>query len=68
MFFLGIKLILHALHENTVPFINSGQHLPIPKISSPLSLGIIAGTLAVTAVVSLYATRARKPVADIERV
>jgi tellurite resistance protein TerC len=68
MFFLGIKLVLHALRENNVPFINGGQHLPIPKISSPLSLGIIAGTLAVTAVVSLYATRARKPAADIERV
>ena len=68
MFFLGIKLVFHALRENNVPFINGGEHLPIPKISSPLSLGVIAGTLAVTAIASLYATRPRQPATDLDRI
>ena len=68
MFFLGIKLVFHALRESNVPFINGGEHLPIPKISSPLSLGVIAGTLAVTAIASLYATRPRQPATDLDRI
>ncbi len=59
MFFLGLKLVMHALRENDVSFINGGRHLPVPKISSPLSLGIIVMTLGVTAVASLYATRSQ---------
>lgn len=27
--FIGVKLVLHALHENTVPFINEGQPVPV---------------------------------------
>ena len=26
--FIGVKLVLHALHENEVPFINGGEHVP----------------------------------------
>jgi tellurite resistance protein TerC len=58
MLFLGIKLLLHALRENNVPFINGGRHIHVPKISSPVSLGIIVATLLITSVASLYATRA----------
>ena len=25
--FIGVKLVLHALHENEVPFINGGEHV-----------------------------------------
>src|SRR4029079_7019126 len=25
--FIGVKLILHALHENELPFINGGEHV-----------------------------------------
>jgi predicted tellurium resistance membrane protein TerC len=28
--FIGVKLILHALHENTLPFINGGEHVKVP--------------------------------------
>ena len=35
--FIGVKLVLHALHENTLPFINGGQHVPIFEISTGVS-------------------------------
>ncbi len=30
--FIGVKLVLHALHENELPFINGGEHVPVPEI------------------------------------
>jgi tellurite resistance protein TerC len=55
--FIGVKLVLHALHENEVPFINDGEHVPVPEIPTLLSLGVIILTLAITAAASLYKTR-----------
>ncbi|MEU1664213.1 TerC family protein [Streptomyces sparsogenes] len=46
--FIGVKLVLHALHE-------SGVH--VPEISIPVSLGVICSVLAVTTITSLYASR-----------
>ncbi|WP_432166793.1 TerC family protein [Streptomyces sp. bgisy031] len=46
--FIGVKLVLHALHE-------SGVH--VPEISIPVSLSVICGVLAVTTVASLIASR-----------
>lgn len=57
LFFIGVKLVLHALRQNTLPFVNSGAHVDVPEISTVLSLGVIVGTLAVTAIASLYANR-----------
>jgi tellurite resistance protein TerC len=37
--FIGAKLVLHALHENTLPFINGGQPVHVVEISTGLSLG-----------------------------
>ena len=48
--FIGVKLVLHALHE-------SGVH--VPEISIPVSLGVIVGVLAVTTVTSLLAVPPR---------
>ena len=48
--FIGVKLVLHALHE-------SGVH--VPQISIPFSLGFIVLVLAVTTFTSLRATRKR---------
>jgi len=56
--FIGVKLVLHALHENELPFINGGEHVGVPEISSLASLGVIIVTLAVTAVASLAKDRA----------
>jgi tellurite resistance protein TerC len=51
--FIGVKLILHALHENNVPFINDGQPVNVVEISTGLSLVVIFGVLIVTVVASL---------------
>lgn len=55
--FIGVKLVLHALHENTLPFINGGEHVSVPEISTAFSLVVILGVLVVTAVASLLRTR-----------
>jgi len=57
--FIGVKLFLHALHENELPFINGGEHVPVPEIPTFLSLGVIVGTLAITAIVSLVVSGRR---------
>jgi tellurite resistance protein TerC len=54
--FIGVKLILHAMHENELTFVNGGRPLSwAPDIPIWLSLVVIVGTLAVTAAVSLLA-------------
>ena len=57
--FIGVKLFFHALHEYMPPFINDGEPLDYPWLEIPiwLSLTVIVGTLAVTAVWSLLASR-----------
>ncbi|ETA07845.1 tellurium resistance protein TerC [Gordonia alkanivorans CGMCC 6845] len=55
--FIGTKLVLHALHENTLPFVNGGEHVSVPEISTPLSLSVILGVLVVTTVASLVKSR-----------
>jgi tellurite resistance protein TerC len=54
---IGVKLVIHALHKNELPFLNNGEPIKaIPEISTELSLGFILVTLVVTTVVSLIAT------------
>lgn len=55
--FIGIKLMLHALHKNTLPFINNGDYVDVPEISTGLSIGVIGGVLLITTVASLLRTR-----------
>ncbi|WP_233159794.1 TerC family protein [Pseudonocardia sp. MH-G8] len=57
--FIGVKLILHALHENNVPFINDGQPVNVVEISTALSLSVILGVLVVTVVASLASPKGR---------
>jgi tellurite resistance protein TerC len=59
LLFIGVKLILHAMHENELPFINGGHHVEwAPDIPIWLSLVVIIGTLVITAVLSLAKDRA----------
>ncbi len=51
--FIGVKLVLHALHENNLPFINDGEPVHVIEISTDLSLAVICGVLAVTITASL---------------
>ena len=55
--FIGVKLLLHALHENELPFINGGDNVPVPEIPIWLSLTAIVVILGVTTVASLWKTR-----------
>jgi len=55
--FIGVKLVLHAMHENEVPFINGGEPFHwAPEIPIWLSLVVIVATLVVTTVASLLKT------------
>lgn len=49
--FIGVKLILHAMHETT--------DIPVPEISIAISLAVIIGVLTVTTIASLLYVRAR---------
>jgi len=62
LLFIGVKLILHAMHENAVPFINGGEPISwAPDIPIWVSLLVIVGTLVITTVLSLAADRRRTP-------
>ena len=55
--FIGVRMVLHALHTNDVWFINSGRNVNVPEIPTPISLTVVVGVLALTTAVSLYRTR-----------
>jgi tellurite resistance protein TerC len=58
--FIGIKLIIEAMHGNRLPFLNGGEpiHL-VPAIPTWLSLVIILSILTVTTIASLVKSNAR---------
>ncbi|MEU4803112.1 TerC family protein [Actinosynnema sp. NPDC023587] len=51
--FIGVKLILEALHTNSLSFLNGGEPLGVPTIGIELSLSVIVGVLAITTIASL---------------
>ena len=55
--FIGIKLLLHALHTNEVPFLNGGKPFDVPEIPIGVSLGAIVVILGITTVASLWKDR-----------
>jgi tellurite resistance protein TerC len=55
--FIGVKLILEAMHENSLPFLNDGEPFDVPVISNWVSLGVIVVVLGVTVVASLIHER-----------
>ncbi|HYB37243.1 MAG TPA: TerC/Alx family metal homeostasis membrane protein [Mycobacterium sp.] len=57
--FIGVKLMLQALHENNIPFINHGKPVPVGEVSTDLSLTVIVVILVVTTMVSLLSRRGR---------
>ncbi|MGA8851534.1 MAG: TerC family protein [Aeromicrobium sp.] len=58
--FIGVKLLLHALHENELPFLNGGEPFDVPEIPTLWSLGAIVVILGVTAVLSLTVSGRRQ--------
>jgi tellurite resistance protein TerC len=61
--FIGVKLVLEALYENSLPFINGGHGVPVPTVPIWLSLGVIVATLVVTTLASLAAAASRRTAA-----
>lgn len=56
--FIGVKLVLHAMHVNELPFINGGEHIAwAPEISTWVSLGVIVTAMAVATAASLVKVR-----------
>ncbi|QCR18690.1 TerC family protein [Agrococcus sp. SGAir0287] len=63
--FIGVKLLLHALHVNELPFVNGGEPLEqVPEIPTWLSLIVIAATIVVATIASLVKTRGQLPEAE----
>ncbi|HIE60416.1 MAG TPA: TerC family protein [Microbacterium sp.] len=55
--FIGVKLFLHAMHVNELPFINGGEPIEwAPEISTLMSLGVIVISMVVATVASLVAS------------
>jgi len=57
--FIGVKLILHALHENTLPFINDGKDVNVVEVSTGVSLGVILGVLLLTILASIFSPKGK---------
>ncbi|WP_380168829.1 TerC family protein [Jannaschia sp. R86511] len=58
--FIGVKLVLQALAENEVPFVNGGEPVPwAPELPTWVSLVAIVVVLGVTTVASLVVDRRR---------
>ena len=56
--FIGVKLVLHALHENELPFINGGEHVEwAPDIGTWESLAVIVLAMVVSVTASLWKIR-----------
>ena len=55
--FIGVKLVLEALHDNVVPFINGGEPVDVWVPSIAFSLIFIVVVLVVTTVASLLSVR-----------
>jgi tellurite resistance protein TerC len=58
--FIGAKLVLEALHSNSLPFINGGEPFHwAPEIPTAVSLAVVVGIIMITAVTSMVAERRR---------
>jgi tellurite resistance protein TerC len=56
--FIGVKLVLHALHENELAFINSGKNVAwAPDIGTWESLAVIVSAMAIAVIASLIKLR-----------
>lgn len=59
---IGVKLVVHAMRHNSIPFLNHGHHINIiPEISTVTSLVLIVLSLTVAAAFSLLKTRNDEP-------
>ncbi|HET9256959.1 MAG TPA: TerC/Alx family metal homeostasis membrane protein [Pseudonocardiaceae bacterium] len=60
--FIGVKLVLDALNDTGLPFVNGGEPLEaVPTLGIGISLTVIIGVLLVTTTTSLLTARANRP-------
>lgn len=57
--FIGVKLVLHALHENSVWFINGGEPVDVIEVDTGTSLLVILVILTITVAASLLSPKGR---------
>ncbi|OSC42220.1 TerC/Alx family metal homeostasis membrane protein [Mycobacterium decipiens] len=57
--FIGVKLMLEALHDNRIPFINRGKPVPVVEVSTAQSLTVIMIVLLITTGASFWSARGR---------
>lgn len=63
--FIGVKLIIHAMHANELSWLNNGQPIEIiPEVPALLSLGVIIVVLTITTVTSLTIGARRNDATD----
>jgi len=56
--FIGVKLVMESLHDNSLPFVNGGDPITaVPQVPIWLSLVVIVASLMVTTVASLLHER-----------
>ena len=56
--FIGVKLVLEGLHDNPFGFVDGGRPFEhLPHVSTTVSLIVVAGTLAVTALLGFVVRR-----------
>ena len=56
--FIGVKLVLHALHDNELPFLNGGEHIEwAPEINTWVSLIVIIAAMALSTLASVVRMR-----------
>jgi tellurite resistance protein TerC len=57
--FIGANLLLQALHDNNIPFINGGHPVPVAEAGTMMSLTVIVVILGITTAASLLSRRGR---------
>ena len=58
--FIGVKLVLEALHNNNLPLLNGGRSLSwAPEIPTAVSLAVVVLIVSITAVTSMVSERRR---------
>ena len=59
--FIGVKLIMEALHGNSLPFLNGGQPISwVPEVPTWLSLVVIVLAIGGSALASVIKMRTMK--------
>ena len=55
--FIGSNLMLQALHDNNIPYLNGGHPVPVAEVGTTMSLTVIVVILAITTAASLLTRR-----------